>query len=449
MPTATAISMPRLGMTMEEGTVVAWPVAEGSPVEKGRVVLVIESEKSEVEIEAPVSGVLRHVYVEPGETVPCGTLLGAITAGVDDPFDPAAFHAAKNRPQAPRTTATVRLDVGTKTPAERAGAAAGGPIPPPARGAAARRPIAPAARAAARKLLIDPERVPGTGPGGRVTREDVIAFAAAREALVPVGDGVALEVRVAGDGDPLLLLPGLGSDVSSFARQIPVLARRFRVHGVNPRGVSLSEAPDAEATLVTQLAGDAAAAVPGALHLVGASLGAAAALELALAQPERVRTLTLITPFVTASPRLLAVAAAWVRLAEETSRETLAAALLPWLFGSASLADEAARRRAQRGLEQSVARVPAKTLARMLEGLRRWSGTRAGDLADVRAPTLVVAAGEDLLTPDAAAIAEAIPDARLLRVPSAGHAVALEAPDAVNEALLAHLSRSPTRDASR
>ncbi|RIL03981.1 MAG: 4-carboxymuconolactone decarboxylase, partial [Proteobacteria bacterium] len=60
-------------------------------------------------------------------------------------------------------------------------------------------------------------------------------------------------------------------------------------------------------------------------------------------------------------------------------------------------------------------------------------------LAAIGAPTLVVAGADDLLTPDAAALADAIPSARLVVVPGAGHAVALEAPDAVNAAIEAHL----------
>ena len=81
----TAIAMPRLGMTMTEGTVLTWPVPLGGRVEKGQVVLTIESEKAEVEIEAPASGVLRHVYVEPDRTVPCGTLLAALTEAPRSP----------------------------------------------------------------------------------------------------------------------------------------------------------------------------------------------------------------------------------------------------------------------------------------------------------------------------------------------------------------------------
>lgn len=425
---ATAISMPKLGMTMEEGTVIEWPLEAGARVEKGDVVLIIESEKAEVEIEAPASGVFRHAYIGEGETVPCGSLLGAISETVDEPFDAEAFHAAENHPeQKSGSGLQVKGAAGAK-PSSRAATVR------------ADKPVVPAARAAAKKLGIDPQHVPGTGPNGRVTRQDVEAYAAAREALVSVADGVSLEVLTDGAGDPVVLLPGLGTDASAFARQTPLLAERFRVHAVNPRGVGLSDAPEADAYEVVQTAADAAAVCAGPLHLIGASLGAAAAIELALDQPERVRTLTLITPFVEASPRLVAVAEGWRRMAAEATPETLAAALLPWFFSSSFLADAAARSRTVRGLAQTVSRVPATTLHRMAAGMAHWSGTRSGDLARIAVPTLVVAAGEDLLTPDAPAVAAAIPDAKLLAVEGAGHAVALEAPDAVNDAIAAHLT---------
>jgi len=119
-----------------------------------------------------------------------------------------------------------------------------------------------------------------------VTRADVDAWAAAREALVPVAAGVSLEVRAQGEGDPVLLLPGFGADISVFARQVPELALTHRVLGVNPRGVGLSDAPEQERYDVAQAASDAAAVSEAPAHVVGASLGAAVAIELALAHPE-------------------------------------------------------------------------------------------------------------------------------------------------------------------
>ncbi len=451
---ATAIAMPKLGMTMEEGRVVAWPIPVGGRVEKGRTVLVIESEKTEADIEATASGVLRHVYVPADETVPCGTLLGAITESADEPFDAAAFAASHRSagPLASRAGGPARSEPqASEVLSGRhalAFSARSGPLASEGRGrrsdlpepSSPRRPIAPAARARARELGVDVERVPGPGPGGRVTREDVAGYAASRARLRAGSGGVALEVPTEGQGPAVVLLPGFGTDVSSFARLAPALAGHFAVLGVNPRGVGLSEAPALSAYDVATAAEDVAALAPPRFHAVGASLGAAVALELALRHPDRVDRLVLLTPFVAARPRLLAVLDLWTRLAAETGPETLARVLLPWLFSEGLLADASARERTVRGLGQTVARVPAAVLERTAAGLRAWSGTRGADLALVAAPTLVVEAGADLLAPDAGRIAAALPKARLVRAPDAGHAVALEAAELVNEALLEHLS---------
>jgi pyruvate dehydrogenase E2 component (dihydrolipoamide acetyltransferase) len=418
--------MPKLGMTMEEGRVVEWRVAPGGRVEKGQIVLVIESEKNEAEIEATASGFLRHVYAAAGDVAPCGALLAALTGSADEPFDAAAYAAAEPR-LAPKAAPATRATPGAATVAtSRAGE---------------RKAIAPAARALAKKLGLDAEAVPGSGLGGRVTKEDVEAFAAARQRLVPVAPGIALEVLREGQGAPLLLIPGFGVDVSSFALLTPRLVERFRVLAMNPRGVGASDGPAGD---VPVLAADAtsviAAAGGGPAHVVGASLGAAAALELALTRPELVRSLTLVTPFVTATPRLRAVVEGWARVAAEASPAALARFLAPLLFSDALLADEAARERTLRGLAAACARIPAATLERMAAGLAAWSGTRAEDLARVGAPTLVVAAGQDLLTPDGEAIARAIPGARCTLVPNAGHALATEAALETADALLARIS---------
>ncbi len=423
-----AIAMPRLGMTMQEGSVVEWRVRPGERVTRGQIALVIESEKTEVEIESSAAGFVRHVYVEPGSTVPCGTVLAALTDLPDEPFDAEAFRAEAER-------GAVR--VAPPKPAGNAPVAtAPSPAGLPARGA----PVTPAARRRVKELGIDLARIAGSGPGGRVTEDDVLAWAERARSRIVVRDGVALDAPVLGTGEPLLVLPGFGTDVSVFARQIPALAARFCVRGVNPRGVALSDAPEAEAYTVEDAAADAAALCgETSAHVIGASLGAAVALELALAHPERVRSLALVTPFVRAGGRLLAVVDAWCRLAAEASPETLACAIAPWMFSASYLEDDARRARAVRGLAELAPRVPALTLRRAAAGLRAWSGTRERDLERVKAPTLVIAACDDLLTPQAGRVAAAIPGAKLVEIPAAGHAVSLEAPDAVTQALLAHL----------
>lgn len=426
-----AVAMPKLGMTMREGTVLEYRVRPGERVAKGQIVLRIESEKTEVEIEAPASGVIRHLYVAPDERVPCGTFLAAITESGDEDFDPEAFRRQNER--AERPPAPGARPQSAATPAPSAGASSG------ARGRPLERPVVPAARKRARDLCIDLDRVPGTGANGRVTVEDVAAFAAQIGERVEVAPGIRLEVPSQGAGETVLLLPGFGSDVSAFAPQIPWLARTHFVRGVNPRGVGFSSAGAAERDDVASAAADAAALLDAPAHLIGASLGAAVALELALARPERVRSLVLITPFVTATPRLLAVVDAWARVAAEASPEALAAMLLPWLYGGAFLSDTAACRRASKSLAEAAARIPAATLRRQAAGLRAWSGTRAGELGRLRARTLVIAGSDDLLTPGAADVAGALASASLELVESAGHAVGIEASERVSRAILAHL----------
>jgi pimeloyl-ACP methyl ester carboxylesterase len=427
-----AIRMPKLGMSMEDGAVVEWPVALGGYVEKGQVVLVIENDKAEAEIEATASGYLRHIYVEadPECRLACGSLLAALTETPDAPFDAEAFHAAES-PVTTRPVSTATAAPATPRPAASSAAQRAGAVP-----------AAPAARALARKHGIELERVVGTGPGGRILREDVQAWIERRERLVEVADGVALDVPQEGTGDPVILLPGFGSDVSAFALQTPELAKGWCVRAVNPRGVGQSDAPEEASYTVTRLASDAAALIDAPAHVVGASLGAAVALELALAHPGKVRSLTLITPFLEATPRLLAVIDAWVRVSAASTPDAVAALLLPWLFSPRFLADEAAVGRVRRGLIQSAARIPSATLERTAAGLRAWSGTRGADLTGIDAPALVLAAGDDLLVDDVARVAAALPRARLEIVPDAGHALALEAPDPVNRTLRDHLQAS-------
>lgn len=430
----TPIVMPRLGMTMTEGTVVEWPHEVGATVEQGEPVLIIESDKSEIEVEASATGKLAHIYVEPADVVPCGTLLGVLLAEDETDFDADVFQADW----------VVEIDEG-----EGSDAPAPAPAPALVRTAAAsfprtgdRVPVTPRARARARELDVDPTGIPGSGPGGRIKEADVDAWVRSRAACVEVAPGISLEVPTVGSGDPVLLLPGFGTDISAFAAQTPALAESFLVRGVNPRGIGVSDAPEAERYDIATLASDAATLIKNPAHIVATSLGTAVAIELALTQPDKVRSLSLLAPLVDVGPRLDSVSRAWCEVAALGDIGALSRSLLPWFFGTATLADDVRRERIARGLPATLSRARADALPRTRAGLVAWAGSRTDELSRLTKPTLVVVAEEDLLTPNGAAIAAAIPDARLVSVPGAGHAVGLEAPEAVNEAILAHLASS-------
>ncbi len=81
---ATLLTMPKLGMTMEEGTVHAWFKREGEPVEEGEPLLSVLTDKIDIEVDAPAAGVLRKILVQPGETVPINTPIAIIAAADAD-----------------------------------------------------------------------------------------------------------------------------------------------------------------------------------------------------------------------------------------------------------------------------------------------------------------------------------------------------------------------------
>jgi pimeloyl-ACP methyl ester carboxylesterase len=407
--------MPRLGLSMVEGTVVEWHARPGDAVTRDAVLLTVESEKAEVEVEAFASGVLAAVYVEPGITVPVGTLLGAIAAP-DEAFDAAAFAAGF----VPETAATpAPSSTPTASPA-RPATPAGGEVK-----------AAPAARALARRLDVDLEGVTGTGPGGRITVEDVER--AAGGGL----DETGLSFARAGAGPALLFVNGYGVDASSWRRQVDGLAPEFTIVTYDHPGVGRSR-PIGDTLTIARLAADAQALLSrlgvGPVLVVGASMGAAVALELALADPGAVRALVLVTPVLEHDARFETVLRSW-REHEAPGADSRIRAMLPWLFGRELLAHAGRREAAAAALRAMAARTPPAALRQHADALLAWLGTRGADLGRIGAPALVVAGGDDVLTPraHAEAVVSALPRARLEVLEGAGHALMIERAEALNQ----------------
>jgi pyruvate dehydrogenase E2 component (dihydrolipoamide acetyltransferase) len=166
--------MPKLTDTMEEGILVEWKKQEGEQVAAGEVLAEIETDKAVMDLEAFASGTLRKILVRNGETVPSGTLLGVI----GEPDEDIASAMADTVAAAPSTGTgiTPAVSIPSSSPPAQAGSTD------------AARPLAsPRAKALAEKHGIDLSTVVGTGPGGRIVEDDVLAAQRPVVGAGPVG----------------------------------------------------------------------------------------------------------------------------------------------------------------------------------------------------------------------------------------------------------------------
>jgi pyruvate dehydrogenase E2 component (dihydrolipoamide acetyltransferase) len=237
---AQAVIFPKLGQTMEEGLIVKWLKQEGDVVGKGDILFEIETDKANLEVESFFEGILLKIYVGVGITVPVKTVVGYVgAAGEKVPAQPPAPVAAPAAPQAATPTAAP-VPVPTAAPRAEAPRAAEAVVrpsaaaPAPAPAVAVKRAISPRAKALARDKAVDPAPVTGTGPNGRITEKDVLAYLAARnyEALriAPAAKRLAQEkgvdiltVRGSGEGGRIRV-----EDVERAIRAQPVALSRMR-----------------------------------------------------------------------------------------------------------------------------------------------------------------------------------------------------------------------------
>ncbi|WP_350254614.1 dihydrolipoamide acetyltransferase family protein [Bacillus halotolerans] len=177
---AVKVVMPKLGMAMKQGEVSIWNKKVGDPVEKGETIASIQSEKIEMEIEAPEKGMLIDIKVKEGEEVPPGTAIcyiGDANESVqEETEEPAAEANRQAKPQPPKQENK------------------------PANTKKDRLKISPVARKIAEKAGLDLKNLKGTGPGGRIVKDDVTKALSEqkREQAEPVSEQKAQETPVTG-----------------------------------------------------------------------------------------------------------------------------------------------------------------------------------------------------------------------------------------------------------
>ena len=184
------ITLPQLVETVTEGTITRWFKKIGDTVAADEPLFEVSTDKVDTEVPSPIAGVLTEIRVAEGDTVAVGTVIAVVGDASSAPAPAAAAPAAVAPASAAETLASSQVSAPEPAPAAPA-AAAPAPAPQAAPVAAANAPAAPASSAPAapgssvvlspvvRKLIaengLDVSRIQGTGPGGRITRDDVMA----------------------------------------------------------------------------------------------------------------------------------------------------------------------------------------------------------------------------------------------------------------------------------
>lgn len=218
-------TLPDLGEGIHEAQVISVSVQEGQEVQQDDVLLEVETDKAAVEIPSPRAGRILKVHARPGQTIKVGDPLVTFADGEQAPSGappaeaeraaaaseaaaptPSTATAVAEPPPAPaRAPAAPTVEAPKERPAAPAPTPVGEFVHPPDRPV----PASPAIRRLARERGIDLRRVPGTGPGGRITREDFERYVA--------GLGAAPEAAAA----PAMAAPG-AEPLPDFSRWGPV-----------------------------------------------------------------------------------------------------------------------------------------------------------------------------------------------------------------------------------
>lgn len=302
---ATILSMPKWGLAMKTGLVVAWLKQPGATVQEGEPIVEIESEKATNEVDAPASGVMRWIAVPEGDKAPVGAALAVIAAPGEELSDEqvAALLREDAEIKRQRSAAQTGQASATKTAPTGANRATAAPTRTGGRVNAS-----PAARRLAQELGVDLAAITGTGPGSMIGREDVLRAASERqtadaesEERTVMVNGFATHCLLAGprNAPHVVFIHGLGGSLATFALNLPAFAEKFRICALDLVGAGDSDKAVTDYS-IPALA-DFLARFLDALgpewqraSLVGHSLGGAVALAFTERHPERVERLVLV-----------------------------------------------------------------------------------------------------------------------------------------------------------
>ena len=257
-------------------------------------------------------------------------------------------------------------------------------------------------------------------------------------------NGTQLNYRIDGDGpETVVMAHGLLMDLSMYDAQVAALSAHYRVIRYDHRGQGDSQATR-EGLGMDTLCEDAAALITaldaGPCHFVGMSMGGFVGLRLAARHPDKLRSLTLLDSSAWTEPSRVRLRFHAMRLgAWIFGLKPFIPAMLKLMFGASSLRDPTLAGMMDHWRARLATR-PKRVLHAVKAVVQR--SDVSAELVNIRCPTLIVVGEQDILTSPKHAefMAKTIANATLVQIPAVGHSANMEAPEAVNAALLAHFA---------
>ncbi|MEE9391505.1 MAG: dihydrolipoamide acetyltransferase family protein [Planctomycetota bacterium] len=230
---AFEFKLPDLGEGVAEGEIIEWKVAVGDTVEEDTALVEVMTDKATVEIPSPQAGTIKEIRHEAGAVVPVGEVLVVIEGGGES-ATPAAAAPAEATPQ-------VQAEVKLAPPASGASAPVAAPAPRAAAPAANSASVlaAPATRKLARELGVDLSAAQGSGPRGRVTKDDVRALVGTSPQATPTAGASAPVTRPEGSRQTITPYRGLRKKIgdqmvaSAFSKPHFTLVEEIDMTAVN------------------------------------------------------------------------------------------------------------------------------------------------------------------------------------------------------------------------
>jgi 3-oxoadipate enol-lactonase len=262
---------------------------------------------------------------------------------------------------------------------------------------------------------------------------------------VQVADGTNVAYALGGrrDGEPLLMVHGLGADTRGWVMQKRALGSKYRLVMVDNRGVGRTDRAEGPYDLEV-MANDAIAALDhagyGSAHVVGASMGGIISQIIGVRHPERVRSLTLACTACRHFSWRRELLSEWADQAQAYGMREFVRRNLKWMVGPRSL-----RRTwpAMAVLGPLAFNVPVASFVAQIQAILAIEDSLRAELVDVRAPTLVLCGSQDVLTTqgDSEEIASLIPGAELAVVRGGAHLFMVEQAGAFNRTVGDFLTR--------